>query len=200
MFLPCIVGKRRFTRLVATIKEGEEVATVSDEALTLLALENSCQRWDKIFENSEGKIRHMHKGKTFPETWMDNVPPTEYTKSAKDDPTSSKNTDDKQWNHDGISRFNELRRLIIEDRQAHPTFNIHWLQQVRKSMSSNTPTNDEPSDNSAVDADDDLFMDTLVAPVAKRAKTTTGVDSDSDSTHCSCSTSCSSSINNAVQL
>ena len=180
MFVPCIVGKRRFTRLLSTIKDDEEIATVSDEALALLGIENGCLTWDKIFENSNGEIRHMQKGETFPEDWMVDVPLPEYTRTARDDPTTSRTTYDKNWSDTGIKRFNKLRQFVIEDRKAHPEFKYKWLKLMRETKLKDKPIHNE-SDDSVLDADDDLFVNVKQNTVAEHAKTTAGVDSGSES-------------------
>jgi hypothetical protein len=46
--LSSIVGKRNFKIRLNTMAEGEEIATVSDEALALLGIENGHKLWDAI--------------------------------------------------------------------------------------------------------------------------------------------------------
>ena len=55
-FVRTIVGKRLFKQRIATMSEDEEIATVSDEALALLGIENSAARWNDVFERLQGKI------------------------------------------------------------------------------------------------------------------------------------------------
>lgn len=176
VFLPSIVGKRRFNRLLRTLKDEEEIATVSDEALALLAIENSWKRWDKIFDNSNGEIRRYTKNETKPEGLFDNLPPPEYTKTAKDDPESEKNTEDKNWNEAGISRFNELRQLVINDRASYPDFTKKWIKSARQTQLKRK-TREEDSDD-CPDADDDLFSDLKTSAKSKKAKITAGVESE----------------------
>ena len=182
-FVPCIVGKRRFRSLLKVITDEDEIATPSDEALALLTLENSGCRWDKIFENSEGKIRKFSKNETIPPDWMVDVPPPEYTKTSKDDPDSERNTEEKAWSNAGIIRFNQLRHEVIEDRKLYPNFKIDWLKQVRAAKSGTRQAHNVVDSDECPDADDDLFSDTKVAAVETKAKNTTGVDSDTEEEH-----------------
>jgi hypothetical protein len=49
------VGKRNFKIRLNTMAEGEEIATVSDEALALLGIENGHKLWDDIWAKSAGE-------------------------------------------------------------------------------------------------------------------------------------------------
>ena len=51
-FLPCMVGRRKFNKLVVKGKSAAPSATISDEAMTLLGLENSIETWSGLFKNS----------------------------------------------------------------------------------------------------------------------------------------------------
>jgi hypothetical protein len=61
-----IVGKRTFKKRLQTMAEGTEIATVSDEALALIGVENGRQVWDDKFLRSKGKIRQIRNDETYP--------------------------------------------------------------------------------------------------------------------------------------
>ena len=54
-FMPAIVGKCRFKNRLKNLPGGKEIATISDEALTLLGLENGVTRSDDVYTKSVGK-------------------------------------------------------------------------------------------------------------------------------------------------
>lgn len=95
--LRCVVGKlvwreRICHELVSVI------ATPSDEALALLILENSWDRWEQIYD-----LDGDHKNAKIQTKW------TSDPQHAS--PFSG-------WNLEGRERFNELRRLVINDRKG----------------------------------------------------------------------------------
>ena len=49
----------------------------------------------------------------------------------------SQDTDnsDKKWNNDGIMRFNELTKLVSEDREKHPRFELDMIHEERVRLS-----------------------------------------------------------------
>jgi hypothetical protein len=118
--LSSTVGKRNFKICLNTMAEGEEIATVFDEALALLGIENGHKLWDgDIWENSAGKVRAIRKDEPYPEEWNSTVCP-QYTRTSKADPAIDKHTEDKRWTQAGICRFNVLRQqAIIANRQAY---------------------------------------------------------------------------------
>jgi hypothetical protein len=59
--LSLTVGKRNFKIRLNTMAEGEEIATISDEALALLRIENGHKLWDDTWEKSAGKVRVIRK-------------------------------------------------------------------------------------------------------------------------------------------
>jgi hypothetical protein len=126
--------------------------------------------------------------KSIPEKFQSKLLPI-YTRTSRTDPDNKRSTEDKRWNSEGIVRFNELRQLVIQDREDNPDFKTKWLKQVweeSKGVLDNDIENLE--DCSKVEAHDDLFTETAAAqPVLNQAKQTLGVsnevcsDSDSDS-------------------
>jgi hypothetical protein len=152
------VGKRNFKiRLNTMTQGGEEIATVSDEALALLGIENGHKLWDDIWAKSAGKVCVIRKDEPYPEEWKSTVFP-EYTRTSKADPAIDKHTEDKHWTQAGISRFNALCQAIIANRQAYPGFKARWLRQARKETKGQVdPDVDDDDEDNIVDADDDLF-------------------------------------------
>jgi hypothetical protein len=156
-FVPAIVGKRLFAYRINKLPENQEIATVSDEALALLGLENGIDRWDDIFKNSTGEIRIVPRDEPYPEDWTSTVL-TKYTGTSKTDPTITRNTDDKRWSQKGIERFNELRKLIITDRAHNPNFMKKLMDQERNRVKRKQAEGLKDDDSAGViDADDDLF-------------------------------------------
>ena len=92
-FVRTIVGKRLFKQRIATMSEDEEIATVSDEALALLGIENSAARWNDVFERSQGRIRQIRKDEPYPEEWKSSVMSL-YTGTTKSDPSLDGDTED----------------------------------------------------------------------------------------------------------
>jgi hypothetical protein len=152
-FLPVVVGRLLLKKLVADKDTVEEVATISDEALTLLGLENYGAYWDDIFTRCKGDVRPYAKGQEMPEEHKSTVP-TRYTVSSNPDANSDKEGSNKVWSGDGIQRFNLLRQGVIHDRAAHPEFLPKWLADERGRMDAD-PTTGNPVQEKIMDADDD---------------------------------------------
>jgi hypothetical protein len=118
-----IVGKRNFKKRLQNMAEGTEIATVLDEALALIGVENGRRVWDAKFQKSDGKSRQIRNDETYPPEWRSDILP-QYTRASKDDPSVERNTENKCWNEAGIVRFNELRQLVKADRATYPDFKI----------------------------------------------------------------------------
>lgn len=95
--LRCVVGKLVWRERVCN-ELVSEIATPSDEALALLILENSWDRWEQIYE-----VGGDHKKATITAKWTS-------------DPQYA--TPFSGWNLEGRERFNELRQLVISDRKG----------------------------------------------------------------------------------
>lgn len=182
-FVSTIVGKRLFKTRLATITEGEEIATVTDEALALLGIENSVARWDDIFDKSNGTIRRIRKGEAYPEEWKSTILPM-FTGTAKADPDVDLQTEDKRWSQAGIRRFNALRKLVLDDRNKNPDFARRWLLDQRQKLQRKAADEANVTDDAnIVDADDDLFGSgtPFASQLLNNAKQVDGaVDSSSD--------------------
>jgi hypothetical protein len=186
-FVRAIVGERPFRQRLTSIAVGDEITTVSDEALTLPGIENSYEMWNDVYTKSEGEICSVRNDETVPEHWKSSIFP-KYTRTSKSDPANQRNTEDKRWSSEGILRFNDVRQLVIKNRAAHPDFKLTWLNQVWEEMKGNLdPDVDDVNDLAQVEADDDLFPEMAAAPqpVLNPAKQTLGVStavhSDDDS-------------------
>lgn len=183
--LPSIVGKRNFKIRLNTMAEGEEIATVSDEALALLGIENGHKLWDDIWTKSNGKVRVIRRDEDYPEAWNSTVLP-EYTRTSKADPSIDRHTEDKRWTQAGISRFNALHEAIVADRQAYPDFKVRWLRQARTEINGKVNRDiDDDDEEDIVDANDDLFAS--IAPPQRQLTNAaqrhgTAMNSDEEST------------------
>jgi hypothetical protein len=111
-FVRAIVGKRIFKQRLRSMEEGEEITTVSDEALTMLGFDNNIAMWDDIWKISGGEIRRVHHHETIPEHFKSKLLPM-YTRTSRTDADNKQNTEDKRWNSDGITRFNDTRKMVI---------------------------------------------------------------------------------------
>jgi hypothetical protein len=141
------VGWSLLKKLVADKDAVEQVATISDEALTLLGIENGVTR-------CEGDVRPYARGQETPEAHKSTVP-TKYTVSSNPDANSNKEGTNKVWSREGIIRFNLLRQGIIEDRAAHPKFLPTWLAQERDLIVADQTTSNNGQDK-MINADDDF--------------------------------------------
>ena len=139
----------------------DDIATVSDEALALLALENSIAQWDDVWTKLEGNIRTFRRNEVYPPEWMSTVPML-YTVPATADAENGTETMDKRWSAAGITRFNDLRGRIIADRTTHNTLFATWLAEQRENSAATAPTA-AASASQRVDASDDFV---LVTPAA----------------------------------
>jgi hypothetical protein len=182
-FMRATVGKRPFRQRLRSMAVGDEIATVSDEALTLLGIENSYEMWNDVYKISDGEIRSVRNDEKVPEHWKSEILP-KYTRTSNSDPANQRNTEDKRWSSEGILRFNVLCQLVIKDRVDHPDFKITWLNQVREQIKQgNLDTDvDDVEDPTQVNADDDLFPETVAAhPVLNPAKQKLGVSTGAHS-------------------
>jgi hypothetical protein len=95
-FLQCVVGRRNW-RAGVEAKEVRDVATMTDEALCLLLLENSWDKWVDMAVNKTGKSDVESK----------------FTSGG-----IGKNSKKYMgWSRDGLKRFNTLRSQIESERR-----------------------------------------------------------------------------------
>jgi hypothetical protein len=156
-FILTIVGRSLMKKLVEDDIVFEEISTISDEALALLALlENGVDRWDDVFSKSKGNVRPFTRGQPIPEELKSTVP-TKYTVSSTLDADGDKEGNNKQWSKEGILRFNQLRQMSIKDREAHSDFIEWWLTQQHHAMAPGPNTASKVESN-MVDAEDDFAV------------------------------------------
>jgi hypothetical protein len=74
-FVRAIVGKRIFNQRLRSMAEGEEIGTVSDEALTLLGFDNNIVMCDDIWKISGGEIRTVCHDETIPDKFQSKLLP-----------------------------------------------------------------------------------------------------------------------------
>jgi hypothetical protein len=153
-FIPTIVGRSLMKKLVEDVSVFEEISTISDEALALLALENGVDRWDDVFTKCKGDVRPFTRGQPIPEGLTSTVQ-TKYTVSSTNDADGDKEGNDKRWSKEGIIGFNQLRQKIIKDRGAHSDFMERWLTQQRLATASG-PNATSNAESNMVDAEDDF--------------------------------------------
>jgi len=109
-FLSCVVGRLEWKKQIER-KRVWEIASASDEAFALLALENI---WDDV-------VNHVEKGPT-----------------AARDPIVGKYTVDKYkragkyggWSVAGLHRMLELKRMVEENRKEFPNADDEYLEFV----------------------------------------------------------------------
>ena len=181
-YLPAVVGKQCFKERVRNLKKDKEIATVSDEALALLGLENGEERWADVYEKSKGEIRPVRKDEEYPEGWISTVP-TKYTIPTRTDPNSEKEGNDKRWSMEGIIRFNQLHKQVVQDRKDHPEFLAQWLATERQCSGNDGALADSAADNpNMVDAVDDFTASPSKMPARALTKAagTAGVAATAD--------------------
>ena len=160
-----VIGKVEYKHRVSTYGLGQEISTISDEALGLLIVENYIDRWVDMYKKSKGKIRILHGGEAMPKEWLSTVA-TKYTASASDGirfrglKAAADDTDDsynRKWTADGIARFNELRLFVKQDRLDNPNFIVKWITDAKKTMKGRRRSDNafEEADK-VVEADNDL--------------------------------------------
>ena len=127
-FVPCITGKSVFANRLLTATKEKDLCTRSDEALTLLLLENSYDRWIDIYKKADGKVskRRLDKNRQ----WHSDVR-TLYTDGGIMYRLNSHNTTkpskSKGWTNEGIERFNVLCTKVRFDR--------FWMSRLNHSVS-----------------------------------------------------------------
>jgi hypothetical protein len=175
------VGKRTFKKRLKSMAEGTDIATVSDEALALLGVENGRRVWDDKFERSDGKIHQIRKDEIYPPEWETDIFP-QYTRASKDDPSVERNTENKCWNEAGIIRFNVLRQLFQKDRTDSPDFKINWPRQARAAMKKTDGVNvGEDAGSKHIEANDDFQEGAATNPALNEARRQEGVaDEETD--------------------
>jgi len=127
-FIPAVVGPELFRQ---RLKDATTVdlCTASDEAFTLLLLENSYARWVNIYE-LEGGIPSQRRGDT-KRTFTSDIE-AKYTRGGIKLSSDQVSQKQKGWTQDGIKRFNALFASVMKDRLRRPTFDAKFIKHVRE--------------------------------------------------------------------
>ena len=132
-FVCCITGKTWFkSKIKEESSDQQEICTASDEAFTLLLLENSYERWADIYKNTGGRPIPLRGIKNC--QWQSDVK-TKYTDGGIQ--YSSTDTHDrvgKGWSTEGIKRFNELFEQVKQDQKEHPEFVKIFIENKKKQI------------------------------------------------------------------
>ena len=120
-FVPCVVGKKKFkAKLSEHLTLDAEICSVSDEAFTLLLLENQYDRWTDIYKQRQTRdptemLGRLERRKR---KWESNISP-KYTDGGIRYSDNHKMTH-KGWREAGIVHFNELCAMVHGDRTKNP--------------------------------------------------------------------------------
>ena len=128
-FIKCVVGAKTYGEGWKKRQKVCEMSSPSDEAMALLLLENSEARWSTEFELL----------KTTTKVQDSLLPKAKYTGSGKNKKLPGITKRYGGWNNDGIERFNELFKLVKEDRKR----NGKWFDDL---VADRLPDSDDASD------------------------------------------------------
>ena len=122
-FLPCITGKTNWGINLISASKDADVASVTDEAYALLALDNYWNVWCDLHKNNQSNDKRK-RNKT-------NVQ-TKYTYENMDKKHRAIKYGNRGWSYDGIRKFNNLVHEVKRDRVDNKKFFQEWcLQQNR---------------------------------------------------------------------
>jgi len=119
-FLACVIGKNEWKDMIK-IKTVKEIATVMDEAFTLLILENIWDEWIEM--DAVDYLKHqkgIEKG-TEQNSKRRKIGGGKWTSDVNGSVKYS------GWNDEGLQRFNELCEMVNENRAKFPEFNRSYL-------------------------------------------------------------------------
>ena len=108
--LPCIVGKNEWNKLCWQIHVSK-IATISDEAFTILLLENSWDVWKEMADRDDDEENTPYATKP---RW------TNHSLAAKRY---------QGWCKEAHKRYNELYKKVQMDRESNKTFEINYLRE-----------------------------------------------------------------------
>jgi hypothetical protein len=137
-FVPAIVAKNKFkSRLFSPMSGDSHLCSISDEACTLLLLENSYDRWMDVHKNKiEGStaVDRSVEGRDEKRKrkWESDVSP-KYTEGGivySDNRLMSH----KGWKDAGIRRFNSLCQHVRKDRAEYPNLLTELVSMWKEDM------------------------------------------------------------------
>ena len=146
-FVPTVVAKNKFkNRLLAPMHSDQDICTVSDEACTLLLLENNYDRWTDVHKNKLAATRTMdpsllNRDEKRKRKWESDVSP-KYTEGGIVY-SDMRKISHKGWKEEGIRRFNSICVLVKQDRKDHPGVLTSLVHKWKASMHQPKQTNDE---------------------------------------------------------
>ena len=129
-FVPAVVGPELFRQRVRD-STAVALSTASDEAFTLLLLENSYARWVSIFDKNGG-MPSQRRGDT--KRTFDSDIEAKYTRGGIKLSHDKESQKRKGWTHDGIKRFNTLFAFVRKDKLKRPKFDARCNKQLRESL------------------------------------------------------------------
>ena len=127
-FIKCIIKKTPFDERMRAVRPGFDICTVSDEALALLLLENSWDRWMDLYTKDPTAVWPRRGGKKNNNAVVSLVRTKYTTGGYRYDKESTLNQIyTKGWSQDGIRRYNELYDLVQADRATYHVMFISAL-------------------------------------------------------------------------
>ena len=164
-FLKCVVGTKSFNKAWKDGVPVSQIATISDEALALLLIENSEGRW-------LAEVAKKDKGE---EVFEKDLPPSVYTTSASHSQKKRKKGFTQRyggWSFEGITRFIQLFEQVAQDRELNNVFFNAIVQKRAKVSKENDTAMCEPK--KYVKALDELGFGKKNAEVPKEISTGNG--------------------------
>ena len=132
-FIPCIssskVYKQEIRERLLDKNDNSELFSMSDEAFTLLLLENYFDRWMDIYTKEGGVPRRKIGSRRKKEVDSDVKP--KYT-SGGVVYNARKEAKGKGWKNDGIQRYNDLFGIVETDRANNELFMARFLASQRQ--------------------------------------------------------------------
>jgi len=129
-FVPAVVGPDLFRQRIQDTTT-TELCTASDEAFTLLLLENSYARWENIYDLN-GCIPSQRRGDTT-RTFESDIE-AEYTRGGIKLSTKKESQKQKGWTSEGILRFNTLFASVKKDRKKNKAFDKKCMKRLREAQ------------------------------------------------------------------
>jgi hypothetical protein len=162
-FVPAIVAKNKFKyRLYSPREQAIPMCTVSDEAFTLLLLENNYDRWTDIYKNrlEEPTVVETDDNATMEKRkrkWESDVSP-KYTDGGIIYTDKRKMTH-RGWNEEGICRFNALCMLVQKDRTKNPGVVEDLVRNWKEGMHQSKKQDDNQAVQIGIEAYHELWDD-----------------------------------------
>lgn len=133
--MPCVVGKSRWNLQVKQGAVVNKIATVSDEAFTLLMLENYWDVMDEMDEDEFYKPLKHNSGKSSNESNSRSEKKTKKKTKVSSGKWTSAWRGSRRfcgWDAKGLLRFNELVKLVEDDRKDDVHFQTQYNINVRR--------------------------------------------------------------------